>query len=55
MNTLPEWFTVEAERWYEVADQGTGISQSFTGQDLRDGFPAEAKPARPLRLTVLSK
>jgi hypothetical protein len=55
MNTLPEWFTVEAERRYEVADQGTGISQSFTGQDLREGFPAEAKPARPLRLTVLPK
>ncbi|MFV2065774.1 MAG: hypothetical protein ACC645_02250 [Pirellulales bacterium] len=53
MNTLPEWFTVEARRRYAVADQENNPSQPLSGQDLRDGIPVEVKPGEPLRLTVL--
>ena len=55
MNTLPEWFTVEAKRGYEIRDVRNGNSRSLTGGDLRRGLSAESMPGKPLRLIVLPK
>ena len=55
MNTLPEWFTVEAKRGYEIRNVDQGTSHPLTGHDLRQGLPVEAIPGEPLRLTVLPK
>lgn len=55
MNTVPEWFTVEADRSYAVTDQATGTSTTLTGEQLRGGLRVDAKPGQPARLTVLPK
>ncbi len=51
MNTLPEWFTVEAEKTYRVVD-AEGRVQHCSGRQLHDGLPVTAGPAEPLRLHV---
>lgn len=51
MNTLPEWFTVEAEKTYQVADDH-GSVQRCLGKQLHEGLPVAAEPEEPLRLQV---
>jgi hypothetical protein len=38
MNTLPEWFTVEAARRYTISGLDSG-SKTYTGKQLSDGMP----------------
>jgi hypothetical protein len=52
INQFPEWFTVEADRQYSVADLGAGSESRFSGEQLRDGIPVELDPREELRLTV---
>ncbi len=51
MNTLPEWFTVEADRTYEVVPAGSA-ARKHSGSELRDGLEVEIGPDRPLTLLV---
>jgi hypothetical protein len=39
MNTLPEWFTVEAGRKYTIENLQAGSKTTLTGKDLREGMP----------------
>ena len=52
MNTLPEWFTVEAERSYTVRNVATGQRTLATGSELHEGLAVAAEPGKPLRLEV---
>ena len=52
MNTLPEWFTVEAERRYTVRDAGSGAETAQTGRDLHAGLPVEVPAGGEVRLLV---
>jgi hypothetical protein len=47
MNTLPEWFTVEADKRYQVGSMGT-----FTGKQLAEGIAVQLEPGENLRVTV---
>jgi hypothetical protein len=47
MNTMPEWFTVEAGKRYRVGDLGT-----FTGKQLAEGVAVQLEAGAILRLTV---
>jgi len=51
MNTLPEWFTVETEKTYRVAD-ARGRVQHCSGRQLRDGLAVSVAAEESLRLEV---
>jgi len=55
MNTVPEWFTVEADRSYVVTDRATGTRKTLTGNQLREGLEVRAGPAEPAQFTVRSE
>jgi hypothetical protein len=38
INTLPEWFTVEAIQRYSIADSESGSTITHTGKELREGI-----------------
>jgi hypothetical protein len=53
MNTLPEWFTVEAGNNYMI--KGLGNAQAtYSGKQLAEGLQVTLKPGEELRLTVTS-
>jgi len=51
INYLPEYFTVELEKHYEVRI-GPGEKQVVTGKSLRDGLPIELAAEQDLIITV---
>ncbi|MFH1742698.1 MAG: hypothetical protein ABIH23_27140 [bacterium] len=55
MNTMPEWFTVEAEKTYILEDMPTGSQKQYTGKQLHEGVPIEipAGTEQQLQLTML--
>lgn len=55
MNTIPEWFTVEPEQSYTVANADTGTERTCTGRQLHNGLEVSVKPGETLRLTVALK
>ncbi len=52
MNTLPEWFTVEAGRSYRVQDLTAGTETTCTGRQMADGIPVHLEPGKEVRLWV---
>jgi len=52
MNTLPEWFTVKAERSYKVRDLAAGTEAVHTGRAMAEGIPVRLEAGRELRLEV---
>ena len=52
MNQFPEWFTVEADRRYELHDLAAGTGVVHTGADLQRGFPLALAAGRETRLLV---
>jgi len=54
MNTLPEWFTVEADETpYTVHDVAADTRRTVTGTALQKGLPVKLSGDGPLRLKVL--
>ncbi len=51
MNTLPEWFTVEAEKIYRVI-AARGRVQRCSGEQLHGGLAVSVEAEEPLRLIV---
>ena len=51
MNTMPEWFTVEADRKYTVKTIG-GSEQTYTGTQLHQGLPVKLEAGKEKRLLV---
>jgi hypothetical protein len=51
MNTLPEWFVVEADRTYRVRSPGDG-GGLHVGKQLHAGLQLEVRPDSPRRLLV---
>ena len=37
MNTLPEWFTVEAAQKYRVEESDSDATRTHTGKELHEG------------------
>lgn len=52
MNTLPEWFVVEADRQYVVEDVDSGTKRTYTGDQLREGLPVELTGSKEMRLLI---
>ncbi|MDP6525205.1 MAG: hypothetical protein QGH15_13380 [Kiritimatiellia bacterium] len=52
MNTIPEWFTVEADGEYKVSDITNGTGKTYRGKQLRDGLPVELKEREELVLRI---
>jgi hypothetical protein len=52
MNTLPEWFTVQADATYNVADPASDKQRTATGEQLHAGLPVELQPGKPRHLAV---
>ncbi|MCH7224967.1 hypothetical protein [Haloferula sp. A504] len=52
MNTMPEWFTVDAEADYVVEDPASGRETTCTGASLQEGFELSLKPGVETRLIV---
>jgi hypothetical protein len=51
MNTLPEWFTVEAEKKYSVK-RGAEARRAYTGRQLHAGLAVRVKAGEFLRIEV---
>jgi len=41
MNTMPEWFTAQADKKYTVKDAADGSKKTLTGKQLHEGLPVE--------------
>ena len=52
MNTMPEWFVVEADKKYTVEDVDSGTKKTYTGKQLSEGLPVELKAPVEKRLLV---
>ncbi len=53
MNTLPEWFTVEAGNDYTIKGLGDAPA-TYSGKQLAEGLQVTLKPGEELRFTVTS-
>lgn len=52
MNTMPEWFTADAEAEYVVEDLGSGTRTTHRGTELHAGLNLELQPGVEKRLRV---
>ena len=52
MNTVPEWFTVEADCSYVVTDRALGTQIRLTGKQIREGIEVRTGPGEPAQFTV---
>ena len=52
MNTLPEWFTVEAKATYTVNNVSTGSNMKYTGEHLHAGLTVTNPAGGEIRLVV---
>ena len=52
MNTLPEWFTVEATRKYKLSDLEASPAATRTGRQLSDGLPIQLAAGQEKHITV---
>ncbi|MFO8014298.1 MAG: hypothetical protein R6X20_13455 [Phycisphaerae bacterium] len=55
MNTLPEWFTVEADAPYTVRNLTAGTEATHTGRAMAEGIPLRVEPGQEVRLVVEAK
>ena len=53
MNTLPEWFTVEADSKYTISGLGDN-QEEYSGKQLAKGLQVKTKAGEELRITVAS-
>ena len=51
MNTLPEWFTVEADNHYTVHGLADAPA-TYSGKQLAEGLQVSLQPGEELQLTV---
>lgn len=52
MNTMPEWFTVEAVQSYLVQDLTSGTKRTCTGKELHEGLDLKLKAGEELLLLI---
>jgi hypothetical protein len=53
VNAMPEWYTVEPDEMYQVANMGEdGAITTYSGQELIDGLPFSLSEAESIELTV---
>ena len=52
MNTLPEWFTVEATQKYAVSDLESGPPVTHTGRQLSEGLPIQLAAGQEKHVTI---
>ena len=52
MNTMPEWFTVEATKRYVVKDVTNGSQRAYTGKQLHEGLPVDLQAAEERLLLI---
>ncbi len=52
MNTLPEWFTVEADRSYGIQDLASGTRTTRSGKQLSEGIAVSVAPGEKKHLLV---
>ena len=52
MNTLPEWFTVEAAQKYTIQDLESGSKTTRTGKELHDGMDVSLSAGVEKRLVI---
>ena len=52
MNTLPEWFTVEATEKYVAEDITNGSRKTYTGKQLHEGLPVELRGGKEKHLLI---
>jgi len=52
MNTLPEWFTVEAERQYTIWDLDSGEKTTRTGKELNAGLNMDLPAGVQKRIAI---
>ena len=52
MNTVPEWFTVNGDTAYVIADRTSSKSKTRTGKQLRQGLDVQTTPGKMVQLTV---
>ncbi len=55
MNTLPEWFTAEADKSYAVKDASDGSQKTYTGKQLHEGLPVKLKAGQETILLVTAE
>ncbi len=55
MNTLPEWFTVEFDKTYNVRNLNDDTEVAFTGEQLHNGLPLKLNPGVKTRLIIRVK
>jgi hypothetical protein len=53
MNTLPEWFTVDPDKSYEIRVEGAA-TRTCTGKQLHDGLEVQVEPGKPWKLEVVA-
>ncbi|MHC4201967.1 MAG: hypothetical protein ACYSU0_18415 [Planctomycetota bacterium] len=52
MNTMPEWFTVEADTTYVVRNVTDGSRRTFTGRQLSEGLPVDLRAGEERLLLI---
>jgi len=52
INTLPEWFTVEAAQSYHVQDLTADSQATYAGKQLSDGFAVTIPAGAEKRLAI---
>jgi hypothetical protein len=52
MNTLPEWYTVEAVKKYAVRDLASDAQTTYTGKQLSEGIPLTLDTGGEKRLVI---
>ncbi|HYW78540.1 MAG TPA: hypothetical protein VE890_03150, partial [Thermoguttaceae bacterium] len=52
MNTMPEWFTVEADQQYVVKNTVDASEKTYSGKQLQEGLPIELTAGKEVVLRV---
>ncbi|MHC4504452.1 MAG: hypothetical protein ACYTFI_14190 [Planctomycetota bacterium] len=52
MNSMPEWFTVEADTTYVVRNVTDGSRRTFTGRQLSEGLPVDLRAGEERLLLI---
>ncbi|MEE8451052.1 MAG: hypothetical protein V3R99_04025 [Thermoguttaceae bacterium] len=52
MNTMPEWFTVEADKNYVIKIAADGSEKTYSGKQLQDGLPIKLAAGEEMLLRV---
>lgn len=55
INQFPEWFTVEEDKKYTIADLANPRVQVYKGQDLQKGLPVTLEAGQALKMIVTTQ